>query len=189
MNAVNEAHHKAGRFDPHNGLVEILAGLLILSFGIGILFEIPWLSAILAAVLAPFYSILKGLSSNGGSDQPELAARRTLLGMAILGLIALILGLVFFAIFTSDDLLLGLRSWLRENFQLAFGLFAGVILAATGAILQLGRFYAYAILALILFITSNLFPIALWIPISVLGGVILLAGVFARMRFSQQSAG
>jgi hypothetical protein len=148
----------------------------------------------MAAVLYPIWQSAKSritlprLRQAGRLEENGGRARQIYRGMVILFCGAFLLGIIFFALFAIGNFAEGMRSWLNSNFELAFGLFWALFLASAGAILRASRFFAYAILAVIIFPVGGFVALPLWITITTFGFLILLAGLFVLMQFILQKA-
>ncbi|MEJ2305150.1 MAG: hypothetical protein P8Y14_26815 [Anaerolineales bacterium] len=192
MQKVDELEQSVILLDNQDGVGDIFAGLFILSFGIGMLSEIFWFGAILVPALFPVWQqVRKRLAARRlghvetTSAQVNRAKIRLAL-MAVVGLGTLLLGLVFFLIFSQESFLHGLRTWLQEYFELAMGGLATLLLVLVGAINRIGRFYFYAALALAVFTAGYILNLGLAITMTLLGALIILAGLFVLIRFLRE---
>jgi MFS family permease len=192
MQQVNEFEQTVNLVDNQDGVGDIFAGLIILSFGIGVLSEIFWFGAILVPALFPVWQdVRKRLAARRlghGETTPAQVnrAKIRLVLMAVLGLGTLLLGLVFLVIFSQGSFLPGLRTWLQEYFGLAMGGVATFLLALVGAINRIGRFYFYAALALAVFIAGYFLNLGLGISMTLSGALIILVGLFVLIQFLRE---
>lgn len=191
MIAENDIKRDAHLFPHRDGLGDIFAGLLILSFGLGALTEIFWFSSILVPVLIPTWRDAKKRFARRRL-QPDLisAAQRkravTAQGrMIALGFTTSLLGLTFFVLFTQGNPLIGLRVWLSTYIELVIGTVATLLLATVGAINRAKQFYLYAGLAFIIFVAGYLFNLHFGISLVLLGVLILLIGLLILIKFLQ----
>jgi hypothetical protein len=189
-NGIDEKLYLPNR---HDGLADIFMAFILLAFGIGMRFEMAWLTAIMAAVLYPVWQsakaqIIAPRLERAGQLQP-VGGQTGKISRGIIALLtgSLILGLVFFALFSFGRPMAGIAAWLRANFELAFGTIIAVFLALFGAILGALRFIAYAALALILFLAGSFLAIPLWITMVACGSLILLAGLGVLIQFLRQN--
>lgn len=178
-------------YDSQDGLGDIFAGLLILSFGAGVLSGIFWLGGILVPVLFPVWQDAKkrlGRRRKVFEATPVVLerARTNLAMMAAVGVLTLMLGFVVFALFSQEDLLPGVHAWLREYFELALGGLAALLLAVIGIIIRAGRYFLYAVLAIVIFTAGYLYQVNLGISMTLLGGWVFLAGLVVLLRFLRE---
>jgi hypothetical protein len=192
MEQVSGFGRDANLSDSHDGLADISAGIIILGFGIGLLTGMIWLSGIWIPVLVPVWQEAKkrlARRRGGVAATPAQAARdKTQLAMlAAIGTLTLLLGLVFFMIFSQESFLPGLRIWLQEYFELALGGLAALLFAIFGAINRAGHFFLYAFWAMAILTAGYLFQISLGISMTLLGGLVFLAGLVVLIRFLQEN--
>lgn len=176
-----------------DGLPDIFLALVLLAFGLGIQADMPWLGGVMAAVLLPNWLNAKRLitaprlakTAREGTGAPEadrLARRSTAVFSGMF-----VIGLLIFALLSFSQLSENAYAWLRANGDLAFGLFLAVFLAEFGIVFSAKRFYAYASLAVALFLAASWLNLALWTTIAVLAGCILLAGLLVMASFLRQN--
>lgn len=176
-------------YDPNDGLGDLLTGLILLSFGVGVLTEMFWFSAIWVPLLVPIWGKIKKrlhagrLASGESAPSDTWGANSKLVMMLGLGGVTLLLGLVFFTLMLEASDMPWLKSWLSTYFVLLMGIIAALLLAAVGVINRAGRFYLYALLALVAFAAAYLFEIHLGIPFTILGALITLSGLVVLSRF------
>jgi MFS family permease len=192
MQKVDELEQAVILLDNQDGVGDIFAGLFILSFGIGMLSEIFWFGAILVPALFPVWQeVRKRLAARrlGHVETTPAQVNRAKIRLALIvvvGLGTLLLGLVFFLIFSQESFLHGLRSWLQEYFELSMGGVATLLLVLVGAIKGTARFYFYAALALAVFTTGYFLGVGLGISMTLLGALIILAGLFVLIQFLRE---
>ena len=176
-------------YDPQDGLGDILTGLIILSFGLSMLTDIFWLSAVWVPILIPVWRTIKKrlhagrLQDKGLSQATGQAGNTRLLMMFALGSVTFLVGLVFFTLMVGASDLVWLKSWISTYFELVMGIFAAIVLAAVGAINRASRFYFYALLALVLLSAGYLFGVHLSTSMITLGALITLSGLVVLSRF------
>jgi len=176
-------------YDPQDGLGDILTGIIILSFGLGLLTEMFWLSAIWVPILIPVWGKLKKrlhagrLQEEGLTQVTGRPANTRLLMMLGLGSVTFLVGLVFFTLMLGASDLVWLKSWLYTYFELVLGVMAAILLAAVGIINRASRFYLYALLALVLLSAGYLLDIHLGFSMTTLGALITLSGLVVLSRY------
>ena len=176
-------------YDPSDGLGDILTGLIILSFGLGLLTEMFWLSAIWVPIFIPVWRKIKKrlhadrLEHEGLAQATDGRTNSRPVMMLALGVVTFLAGLVFFTLMLGASELVWLKSWLYTYFELVLGVIAAILLAAIGAINQASRFYFYALLALILLSAGYLVEIHLGISMTFLGALITISGLVVLSRY------
>jgi MFS family permease len=191
MDQAKNIRQEAVFNESQNGLLDVIVGIIVLGFGIGILTGLFWLGGILLPVLLPAWlDAKKRLANRDRGYQPIPAQMQpmsiALVGLMIVGLLALILGIVLFLIFSQGGMFPGLFSWLQEYFPLVLGAVAALLFAIFGAITHTGRFFLYAILAMAIFTVSYFLDLSLGIAVTSLGGLIFLAGSYILSRFLKE---
>jgi hypothetical protein len=191
MNQANQIDRDLYLYDSQDGLGDIFTGLILLSFGVGILSGMFWLSGIWVPVLVPVWQdVKKRIALRRGDIQlspTRLNQARIRLAMLVaVGVLILLLGVVTFLLFSVTSISPEIKTWLSEYFELTLGGFIALLLAVVGAIVRTGRFYLYASLALAVFITGYVANIGVGISMTVLGGVILLVGLFILIQFLRE---
>ena len=194
MNSTNSIDQKAYLFDSRDGLVDIFTSGVLLAFGIGMLTENVWLAGILPALLYPLWlsakeritaprlRYLDEMSGNVGTvDTARI--RSALVGMMALLVGSLLLGIVFFALFSSGDYMPQVQAWFRSNFPLAFGTFISLLLAGIALIFRTARFLVYAAIALIAFVLGQLLNLPLEYAMLTIAGLMFIAGWVVLLRF------
>lgn len=194
MEQVSDFGRDANLYDSQDGLGDISAGAIILGFGIGLLTGMIWLSGVWIPLLVPIWQDAKKRLARRRGISAETPAQihhaKTKLAMLFaVGTLTLLLGLVFFMIFSQKSLLPGLRIWLQEYFELALGGLAALLFAIFGAINRTGRFFLYALLAMAIFTAGYLFQISPGISMTMLGGLVFLAGLIVLIRFLREHPG
>lgn len=189
MKLAYEDENEVYLYDPQDGLGDILTGIIILSFGLGLLTEMFWLSAIWVPILIPVWGKLKKrlhagrLQEEGLTQVTGRPANTRLLMMLGLGSVTFLVGLVFFTLMLGASDLVWLKSWLYTYFELVLGVMAAILLAAVGIINRASRFYLYALLALVLLSAGYLLDIHLGFSMTTLGALITLSGLVVLSRY------
>jgi hypothetical protein len=109
----------------------------------------------------------------------------TLVGVLTLALV-MVLGLVVFwgqSTGNAPPWLLAALAWLRGHAPLAFGLFGAALLGVSALIFGLNRFYAYALLTIIISAGGYLLGIPLWVTVVLVGAMMSLSGTILLIRF------
>lgn len=193
MFTENRIGQKITLVDHGDGLADIYMAMILLSFGLGIRLDMGWLSGIVPALMLPlWYSIKSGIVDprlEGSGQQPESEAhsRMAYKGIVMLVTGALLLGMIFFALPLLGGPTQNLTFWLRQNIDQVLGILLAIFLAGVGLVISARRFYAYAVLCLLIFLAGNTISLPLWVSAVLTGGLILLAGSVIFVRFIRRN--
>ena len=178
----------------NDGMWDIYAGLLLLGFGLGIITgqTIVLIGFALLAMIPPFVRkpmVMARLGSVRFSVERQQRTTRYKTAAWVVGTIALILGVVMAALYSTGSMPGWFDDWMRDYFFVFVGGMLAVIAAMVGYIINVGRFYLYALVVFGGFLAAALLrPDDLeGIPITVAGGLILLAGIVILVRFLIQN--
>jgi hypothetical protein len=186
---------QAGYLQYHgDGLVDILVGLWAVGFGVWMLVENVVFIALLPIFFLPSWrSLKKSITAprmHNINFTPDPNARRNLTAIMLVGVLALallmVLGLVVFwgqSTGNAPPWLLAAVAWLREHATLAFGLFGAALLGVSALMFGLNRFYAYALLTLIISAAGYLLGAPLWVTVVLVGAMMSLSGIIILLRF------
>jgi hypothetical protein len=177
-----------------DGLVDILIGLWAVGFGLWMLVENVVFIALLPIFFVPsWWSVKRSITAprmHVINFTPAPNARRNLMGIMLVGVLALallmVLGLVVFwgqSTGNAPPWLLAALAWLREHATLAFGLFGATLLGVSALIFGLNRFYAYALLTVIISAAGYLLGVPLWVTVVLVGAMMSLSGTIILLRF------
>jgi MFS family permease len=185
-------HHEKERMAlsyANDGLADFYTGLIIFGFGLFIFAEMAWMVGVFAAVFIPvLLSIKKTVVATRLSDA-ELAPLdhqgvvTANVRLFILGLVALLVGLLAFLLLTSGNFPEQVHTWLNENFGIMAGIFAGIVLAVIGVSIKCSRFYGYALLAFCVLGIGALLGIEFPLTVIALGAVISGVGLVYLIHF------
>ncbi len=135
-----------------HGLWDVVIGLLLLSFGVGILTQFYWLSAIVVPVGLPVMRDVArrvivpriGQATFRGRRKRSMVRIQLLLaGLALAGVV-----MFMFTSFATRDTAPAWMAWVRHHFVIVIGSIWGGALAVAGWAVQLPRLYAYGALLL-----------------------------------------
>lgn len=166
-----------------DGLIDIIIGWAIFGFGLNMALDnsaflfMSWLPIILYVPLknritVPRIGYVKFSSSNS-----------LVLGIVLAVLVVLLLGIFILLIVGPNLIPVQITEWFRQYYLLFFGSLVGLGFAGTALATGISRFYAYAVILVLVFAAG------LWLnipePIYVLtaGLVILGAGITLMVRF------
>jgi len=172
-----------------HGLWDAAIGLLLLSFGAGILTGFYWLSAIVVPVGLPAMRELArraivpriGQVLFRGRRKRSIARVQMILGALVL----LGAGMFAFTGIATRDTAPEWMTWVRSHFVIVIGLIWGGALAVAGWAVDLPRFYAYGALLLGALIGVDLFTTGYHLghALVAVGGLIALVGIGLFVRF------
>jgi len=172
-----------------HGLWDIAIGLLLLSFGVGILTGFYWLSAIVVPVGLPAMRDLArrlivpriGQATFRGRRKRSLARVRVILTvLALLGL-----GMFAFTGLATRDAAPDWMTWVRSHFVVVIGLIWGGTLVVAGWAVDYPRLYAYGALLFGGLLAVDLVPTGYHLGhvLAAIGGLIALVGIGLLVRF------
>lgn len=183
---LNEAERKLYLSYHEDGVLDLIAGLPVLMFGLGMIFDATMLF-ILTFLPIVLYLPMKQmitLPRMGYVRFTPKRRRKNSIGMVALfiaGTLSLIMGIVAFLGFEGRGL--NLRAFMLEYGQLVFG----VVMAAPYALISFffgfRKFAGYAVLVFAGWLSAFLFAIPEGIPVVLAGGLISLIGLVALVRF------
>jgi len=172
-----------------HGLWDIAIGLLLLSFGLGILTELYWLSAIVVPVGLPTMRDVArraivpriGHATFRGRRKRSLTRVHVILAaLALLGA-----GMFAFTAIATRDPVPQWMSLVRSHFVIVIGLIWGGALAVAGWAVDLPRLYAYGILLFAALVAVDLSTTGYHLGHALIGvgGLIALVGIVLFVRF------
>ncbi len=172
-----------------HGLWDLAVGLLLLSFGVGIVTEFYWISAIVVPVGLP---VMRGLARRAivprighatfrGRRKRSLAHVQLILAaLALAGV-----GMFAFTAFATRDAAPEWAIWVRSHFIVVIGLIWGGALAVAGWAVDYPRLYAYGGLLFGALLAVDLMPAGYHLGHALIGvgGLITLVGACLLVRF------
>jgi len=168
-----------------DGLIDVFAGFLILSFGLWLILDMAWMGWILWLVAVSAYATAKRVFTIPRIGFVKFAPHRAkvLLTIALLGFsLSAILGVVAFMQVAGG----GRPLWLvfaAENHMLVIGVLVAASFCVVGYAFRVRRMYAYALLTLIMFVIGQFLYYPLHYYLILLGTLILLTGLTLLIRF------
>jgi hypothetical protein len=171
-----------------HGLWDLAIGLLFLSFGLGILFDVPWIAAIAVPVGLPAMRDLarRLIVPRIGDVVFRERRRRSKTRIQILLAALALVGVGMFA-FTAWATSAGAPSWVgwvRAHFVIVIGVIWGGALAIAAWAADVPRFYAYGLILFGAILASD-FPTGYHLGHALVsaGGLIALIGLGLLLRF------
>ncbi len=167
-----------------DGIWDLAIGLIFLSFGLLLQYDLPFFVGVAAALIVTLAPLLKRAVTLPRYGQIQLLQREKR-RFSMLFLLTALLGLAFlFFIFSSlNESSFG--KMIQENSLLILGIVWGVMIIFVGYWLSFQRLYLYALLIAIPFITLD-WLIPLPIKMVIAGGIITIIGIAILVRFIQQ---
>jgi hypothetical protein len=171
-----------------DGLVDLFAGVFILSFSLWLILDMVWMGWILWFVVVSAYAAAKRVLTIPRIGFVKFAphrvkAVRTMVLVAF-SLFAL-LGVVAFMQVEGG----GTPLWLLyaiEYYMPVIGVSVAASFCVVGYTFRIKRMYAYALLTLIMFATGHFLYFPLYYYMILLGTLILLTGLTMLIRFVQR---
>jgi len=168
-----------------DGLIDISIAVIVLTFGIMTVLDMPWMGGIFAVVGISLYAAAKRTLTVPRIGFVKLAQYRgkAMQAMAI-GVLSFmtLLGVVAF-MQTEEG---GTPPWLLfaiENYMLVIGVSVAASFCAAGYTFRTKRMYAYALLTLTMFVAGHFLYYPLHYYLILLGTLILLFGLSMLIRF------
>jgi len=182
---LGQIERKAYTSYHQDGIVDISLGLAALTTGAIVIFGPAWLGWISWLIATSLYAGLKRVFTIPRIGLVNFAPYRSKAVTAIATIVfsfTALLGGVAFMQTTSG----GVPGWLRiviENRMLVIGAAVALIFSAPGYVFRINRMYAYALLALAMFVVGHFLYYSLYYYIILLGTVILVFGLGMLIRF------
>ncbi|MFC1984523.1 hypothetical protein ACFLU0_00710 [Chloroflexota bacterium] len=187
---LKELEQKVFRSYFHDGLWDIYGAFLVL--GIGLTMVIGWdylmlVFAVLAVGLLLFRKriIVPRLGLVKFSSERQTKTKRSRLIAMIILTFTMLLGVVFFVLFSTNNVPRWLDIWMGNYFFATFGGIQALLIAVAAYIVGVWRYYIYAALVFTSYIIGGILRSndMEGIPIVVAGSIILILGVVILTRF------
>jgi len=187
---LKELEQKVFRSYFKDGLWDIYGALILLGFGLTMVTGWDYLIiafAAIAVILLLFRQriVIPRLGQVKFSSELQVKTKRSkLIAMAILTF-TMLLGVVFFVLYSTNNMPRWLDTWMGDYFFVAFGGVLAMLIAAAAYIVGVWRYHIYAVLTFIAYVLANMLRSndMEGIPIIVVGCTILISGVTILTRF------
>jgi len=172
-----------------HGLWDLAIGLLLLSFGVGILTGFYWISAIVVPVGLP---AMRGLARRAivpriGHATFRGRRKRSLVHVQLILAALVVMGFAMFTFtgFATRDTAPEWATWVRSHFIVVIGLIWGGALAVAGWAVDFPRLYAYGGLLFGALLAVDLAPTGYHLGHALIGvgGLVTLVGAGLFIRF------
>ena len=187
---LKELEQKIFRSYFKDGLWDIYGALILLGFGLTIL--TGWTYIIIAfatfAVVLLLYRrhiIIPRLGQVKFSPERQVKTKRSKIIATATLTGTMLVGLIFFVLYSTDNMPSWLDIWMADYFFAAFGGVLAILVATAAYVVGVWRYYVYAALTFIAFILASILrPNDLeGLPVVVVGGIILISGVGILTHF------
>ena len=173
-----------------DGLWDIYGALILLGFSLSIVTDWDYLMlvfAVVAVVLLVFRRriVVPRLGQVKFLSERQTKTKRSILIAMVTLTFTMLLGVVFFVLFSTNSMPRWLDIWMGDYFFTAFGSVLAILVAAAAYVVGVWRYYIYAALTFVAYVIANtLRPNDMeGIPILIAGGIILISGVVILVRF------
>jgi len=174
----------------HDGLWDIYGGFILLSIGLTIVIGWDYLMlafAALAVVLLLFRQriVRPRLGRVKFSPERQAKTKKTKLIAVITLTFTMLLGVVFFVLFSTNSVPGWLDIWMENYFFATFGGIQALLVAVAAYIVGVRRYYIYAALVFISYVIGGILRSndMEGIPILIAGSLILISGAVILTRF------
>ena len=185
-----ELEQKVFRSYFNDGLWDIYGALILLGFGLTMVTGWDYLMlafAVLAVLLLLLRKriVIPRLGQVKFSSERQTKMKRSTLIAMITLTFTMLIGVVFFLLFSTNSMPGWLDIWMGDHFLAAFGGMLALLVAVAAYVVGVWRYYIYAALTFIAFILASMLrPNDVEaIPILIAGGIILISGAVTLMRF------
>ena len=174
----------------HDGLWDIYGGFILLSIGLTIVIGWDYLMlafAALAVVLLLFRQriVRPRLGRVKFSPERQAKTKKTKLIAVITLTFTMLLGVVFFVLFSTNSVPGWLDIWMENYFFATFGGIQALLVAVAAYIVGVRHYYIYAALVFISYVIGGILRSndMEGIPILIAGSLILISGAVILTRF------
>ncbi|MGB2800480.1 MAG: hypothetical protein WBC55_09855 [Dehalococcoidia bacterium] len=171
----------------HDGLTDLYGGFILLGLGLAMLTDQSWWLALMLLSMLALWARKRVTYPRMGyvkfAPQREARTKRSRIIASMVLTSTMLLGVIVFALVSTNSLPQWLEAWLADYFLVAFAVMVGAIIAVGAFMVGVARFYAYAVLVLIAFAAGQWLNTSAGLPVTIAAGVILLSGLAVLIRF------
>jgi hypothetical protein len=183
---LREAERKTYLSYFDDGIADIAGGLVVLLFGLGMvfgastLFILSWMPTIL---FWPLKQVITFPRIGHVKFIPERQRKisRNMILLFIAGTLSLLLGIV--AVLGTEGIVFNLRDFMMEYSLLLIGVVMAMAFALIAILFEVRRFFGYALLVFGGWLSSYLLEIEPGAPVAIAGGMIAVIGIVLLVRF------
>ncbi|MCW4034626.1 MAG: hypothetical protein NWF03_04610 [Candidatus Bathyarchaeota archaeon] len=182
---MKQIERKAYTSYHEDGILEITVAVVVFTFAIMMMIDMPWLGGIAGALAVSFYAGIKKLVTIpriGYVRLPVQRAQKITAIALVLGIVAMVAGMFAFVQTTSS----GVPDWLLfliDYYMITIGVAVAVLFLLGAYAFKTTRMYAYALLTATMFVGGYFLTYPLYYYLAALGTIILAAGLFMLARF------
>ena len=171
-----------------DGLLDISMGLAIIFAVIFFSVRLFWLIAILPILFSLIWATTKKSSIFPGSNEEAQYTKNSWRNnlvfriLTILGILAFLVGIALFWLFSSGNAPADLRTWVENYFLYICAVGVAILSTLVGFLTNQHRFYIFALLGLVLGIGGPLFNIKPFIYICLFAMLIFMNGILSFVR-------
>ena len=171
----------------HDGLTDLYGGFILLGLGLAMLTDQMWWLALMVIGMAALWARKRITYPRMGyvrfSPQREARTKRSRIIASMVLTATMLLGVILFALVSTNGLPQWLDAWLADYFLVAFAVMVGAIIAVGAFMVGVARFYAYAVLVFAAFVAAQFFDTSAGLPVTITAGVVVLCGLAILIRF------
>jgi len=172
-----------------DGLIDIAIALIVLAFGIMMIFDMAWMGGVFAVVGMSLYVAAKKTLTVPRIGFVKFATHRVkAMQTMVIGVLSLFMLLGIVAFMQTEGG--GTPAWLLfaiENHMLVIGVSISASFCAAGYTFRINRMYGYALLALAMFVAGHFLYYPLYYYMILLGSLILLSGLAMLISFVRRN--
>jgi hypothetical protein len=180
---VFRSYFKDGLWDIYGALILLGFGLTIFTGGIYLMLALTTLAVIL--LLFRRRILVPRLGQVKFSLERQVKTKRSKLIAVLILTFTMLIGVVFFVLFSTNNMPVWLDRWLGDYFFIAFGGMLAILIAAAAYVVGVWRYYIYAALTFIAYVIANILRSndMEGVPVIAAGGIILISGLIILTRF------
>jgi len=187
---LRELEQKVFRSYFKDGLWDIYGALILLGFGLTIFTGSIYLMlafTTVAVILLLFRRriLMPRLGQVNFSPGRQAKTKRSRIIATATLTVTMLLGVVFFILYSANNMPRWLDIWMADYFVAAFGGVLALVVAVAAYVVGVWRYYVYAAVVFIAYFVANMLrPNDMEsIPVIVAGGIVFISGLIILIRF------